>query len=180
VGIEVKDGVIAGDVHMGDVHHHHQHVITQPQVVAQPQYQQTVIVQKSGPSSAAPVIGILCFIFGLINAVLAIPMSDILWQTDGESLAVGIHIFGTIIAMACVMIGGVMIAKYKRSGIYLTWFSMFLMMVFDFLSFEVVEGGEVVRDFYGGSMIHLFNLITSVVCGLLIAIPLFVQNNGLK
>ena len=94
MGLEVKDGVIAGDVHTGDVHHHHHHVSPQPQFIVQPQTRPIVIVQKSGPSSAAPIVGALCAIVGIINALFAIPffseMSEIsIIETDAALLSIG-------------------------------------------------------------------------------------------
>ena len=180
MGLEVKDGVIAGDVHTGDVHHHHHHASPQPQLIAQPQTPPIVIVQKSGPSSAAPIVGALCAIIGTINALFAIPIFSEMSETSIiESEAALLSIGGSAFSLIAIIGGGVMIALYRRGGIYLIWCGFVITIFLDLIAFNL-QGGVALEEFYGGRSMTIANMIFSLICGLIVAIPLLIPNNGMK
>ena len=179
MALEVKDGVIAGDVHTGDVHHHHHHVSPQPQFIMQQQARPVVIVQKSGPNPAAPIIGTLCIVWGGINSLLAIPMFTSMNRLVEPSDAMMLSVGGTAFSLFAIIVGGVLIAVYRRGGIYLIWSGFLIGIILDGIAFSI-QGGYALEQFYGGSTVIITSMIFTLICGFIVAIPLLIPNNGMK
>ena len=78
-----------------------------------------------------------------------------------------------------MIVGGVMIARYRRGGIYLIWCGFVIGIFLDLIAFNL-EGGVALEEFYGGRTMTISNMILSLICGLIVAIPLLIPNNGMK
>ena len=168
-------------------------------VTSQPQM---VNVQTSGPmymverSSAPQVIGILVIIYGVLMVVgslfsglnLFVPVSE-----DGETLpswlVIGQMLTGLIVSGATAY-AGYLIFSYKKKGIWISLGAIGVGWVFNSIwtylstdyaleaSSEAAELGGVSELVAGGSAIC--GLFCAAICGLIVALPLFMANSGIE
>ena len=188
----IKDSVISGDVHN---HHYANQGMPQPQqIIIDPNTglpQNVIIIQE--PSGGPKVVGILVILWGVFS---------ILGEVIGinETLEFG----GYFIAMSIVNVGlsagfiagGIMMTNYQKRGVHLSLVMVAIsavigiaaiMMMPDIIDDLVEEEGltdEEREDVeaYSGAIMGLgaiFVVICNGICGLIIAIPLMISNNGL-
>ena len=79
-----------------------------------------------------------------------------------------------------LIVGGTMILKRQRKGIYLCWYAIGLIFISD-LIMELLypEISAVDPNSLGSEINIVFSTICNIICGLIVAIPLMVSNNGM-
>jgi len=149
------------------------------------------LIMLQPPSSAAKVIGVLAILWGVISAggsLLAFlgPMNTLL-------MVINVLSFG--LAGATVA-GGVMTMNYQRQGVILLLLTVLAGTVVGGIELtnteaiydEMLQTGDLTQDDYDLIMANnglvegiglVFLAVCNGICGLIIAIPLFVSNNGL-
>jgi len=188
----IKDSVISGDVHN---HNYANQGMPQPQqIIINPNTglpQNVIIIQE--PSAGPKVVGILVIIWGgftILGEVIGI----------GSTLELG----GFFIAMSLVniglsvgfIVGGIMMTNYQKRGVHISLVLIAIsaivgmaaiMMMPDILD-DIAEEENLTAeereglDEYAGTVMGIgaiFVLICNGICGLIIAIPLMISNNGL-
>lgn len=188
----IRDSVISGDVH----HHHYANpVMPQPQqIVINPNTglpDNVIIIQE--PSGAPKVIGILVILWGALNIL-------------GELIGIGdtLDLGGYFIIMSLVNVGisaglisgGIMMTNYQKRGVQLSLVMIVIsaivalvamMMMPDILD-DIAEeenlSAEERDDLeqYSGTIMGIGAVLVVVcngICGLIIAIPLMISDNGL-
>ena len=188
----INDSVISGDVH----HHHYANQgMAQPQpVVIDPNTglpQNVIIIQQ--PSSGPKVVGILVIIFGVFSI-------------GGEAIGIGdtLELGGFFIGMSLVNIlisggfiaGGIMMTNYQKRGVHIallmivisTVVGVFALMMMPEMLDDIAEEENLSADEreeldqFSGAIMGIgaiFVIICNGICGLIIAIPLMISNNGL-
>ena len=156
-----------------------------PQHISGTQHQRIMMQQ---PSSAPNVIGIFVIIFGGLILLLTLGGSLIL-ELLPESSQVDVSyewydyiiLIVTLSLAAGFIYSGIKITKRQKSGVRLTWLLLFLWTVSNIVGtlLEPVpdpgNGQEVNLPVLYGAVIG-FQLFCGVICGLLAAIPLMVNN----
>ena len=156
-----------------------------PQQISGTQHQMILMQQ---PSSAPNVIGIFVIIFGGIILLLTLGGSFILELLPEESqVDVSNEWYDYIILILTLSIGlgfiysGMEITKRKKAGVRLTWLLLLIWTVTNIVGtlLEPVpdpgNGQEVNLPVLYGAVIG-FQLFCGVICGLMAAIPLMVNN----
>jgi hypothetical protein len=156
-----------------------------PQQISGTQHQMIMMQQ---PSSAPNVIGIFVIIFGGIILLLTLGGSLILELLPEESqVDLSNEWYDYILLILTLSIGlgfiysGMEITKRKKSGVRLTWLLLLIWTVTNIVStlLEPVpdpgNGQEVNLPVLYGAVIG-FQLFCGVICGLMAAIPLMVNN----
>ena len=188
----IKDSVISGDVHN---HHYANQGMPQPQqIVINPNTglpQNVIIIQE--PSGGPKVVGILVILWGVFSILgEVIGISDTL-EFGGYFIAMSIVNVGL---SAGFIAGGIMMTNYQKRGVHLSLVMVAIsavigiaaiMMMPDIIDDLVEEEGltdEEREDVeaYSGAIMGLgaiFVVICNGICGLIIAIPLMISNNGL-
>ena len=188
----IKDSVISGDVHN---HHYANQGMPQPQqIVINPNTglpQNVIIIQE--PSGGPKVVGILVILWGVFSILgEVIGINDTL-EFGGYFIAMSIVNVGL---SAGFIAGGIMMTNYQKRGVHLSLVMVAIsavigiaaiMMMPDIIDDLVEEEGltDEERDdveAYSGAIMGLgaiFVVICNGICGLIIAIPLMISNNGL-
>ena len=188
----IKDSVISGDVHN---HHYANQGMPQPQqIVINPNTglpQNVIIIQE--PSGGPKVVGILVILWGVFSILgEVIGINDTL-EFGGYFIAMSIVNVGL---SAGFIAGGIMMTNYQKRGVHLSLVMVAIsavigiaaiMMMPDIIDDLVEEEGltdEEREDVeaYSGAIMGLgaiFVVICNGICGLIIAIPLMISNNGL-
>ena len=188
----IKDSVISGDVHN---HHYANQGMPQPQqIVINPNTglpQNVIIIQE--PSGGPKVVGILVILWGVFSILgEVIGINDTL-EFGGYFIAMSIVNVGL---SAGFIAGGIMMTNYQKRGVQLSLVMVAIsavigiaaiMMMPDIIDDLVEEEGltdEEREDVeaYSGAIMGLgaiFVVICNGICGLIIAIPLMISNNGL-
>ena len=151
---------------------------------------QIIILQP--PSSAAKVIAILCIIgasFGIIGSLLGFLSVPALGDPDSDLYipefewfkeVAYVNIFSELIVNVALLVGAIILLKKKKLGVYIILGSIGLGLLRDLVmnttypEFAFAAGGINV------TVLSVVSIFCSVLCGLIVAIPLMVQNNGLK
>lgn len=203
-----QDSAIAGDVHTGATIHNHSHgvqptsaapqpasqviphdslIVGVPQNITPHMGQQIVYLQQQ--SSAPKVIGIFVIIWGAISFVGALlsflPVED---PMTGEELVIPtsvilVDVLHSVVIGSMSILGGYWMTQYQKKGIHLVLFSLILSYALTLLS--VLLGGDGGLGELLGSDSAVFTLIAvtqgicSVICGLIVAIPLMTASHGL-
>ena len=153
--------------------------------------QNVIMIQQ--PSAGPKVVGILVIIWGVISILGEV-------FSIGQTLSMGsIFIASSILSLgisAGFIVGGVMMTNYQMRGVQISLamivvstivgLAMFALMpdLLDDLADEedlTAEEREEL-DEYGGVIMGvgaIFTVICNGICGLIIAIPLMISNNGL-
>ena len=152
------------------------------------------IIYLQPPSSAPKVIGILVIIyavFGLLGNVFSLLGS--VDMGNGTLMALDV---GNLAASAATLVGGVMLTKYERRGIMLLLLAIVLstligvgqMSMTEEIYNQMLEDGDMDEEEYeiameANGLIQGIGTVMLVVCGgvcgLIVAIPLMISNNGL-
>ncbi len=169
--------------------------------VAQTPYGQPV-VYAGQPSQAAKVIGILLMIFGGFSVIwgvlTAVGMSyfnSYMSDLGGEDLTeymppTWIYVVqGLVVSIAGVayLYSGWLIQSFKKKGFWIAWAALGLTYI---MSIVVAAATPYPSDIYGDDteLLRMTTIGSSAVCGLfgaafcgvLLAIPLFISNNGME
>ena len=159
------------------------------------------VVMMGPPSQAAKVIGILVMIMGgmtviggLMNAFVGGFINDFITDLDPDGAPVGMPptwvyitqgIFG-ILAGGGYLYSGWIIQNFEKKGIHYTWIILGVSLLIGVvltaaIPYPDVEGMDsgTLRMITVGST-ALGGICQAGVCGLLVAIPLFISNNGMK
>ena len=188
----IRDSVISGDVH----HHHYANpVMPQPQqIVINPNTglpDNVIIIQE--PSGAPKVVGILIIIYGVFSIL-------------GEVISIGdtLDFGGFFIAMSLVNVGlsagfiagGIMMTNYQKRGVHLSLIMVAISAIVGIVAIMMMPGiiDDLVEEEdltaeerdsleqYTGTIMGLgaiFVVVCNGICGLIIAIPLMISDNGL-
>ena len=188
----IRDSVISGDVH----HHHYANpVMPQPQqIVINPNTglpENVIIIQE--PSGAPKVVGILIIIYGVFSIL-------------GEVISIGdtLDFGGFFIAMSLVNVGlsagfiagGIMMTNYQKRGVHLSLIMVAISAIVGIVAIMMMPGiiDDLVEEEdltaeerdgleqYTGTIMGLgaiFVVVCNGICGLIIAIPLMISDNGL-
>jgi len=189
----IKDSVISGDVH----HHHY----ADSQLTGQPQQiiidpntglpQNVIIIQQ--PSSGPKIIGILIIIFGVFTILAEV-------ASLGESMSYG----GLFLVFSAVNVivgggyiaGGYMTQAYQKRGVHLSLMMLVISTIIGVLMLTMMP--DLIDDIADDEGLSddereqleantgllagvgaIFIVICNGICGLIIAIPLMISNNGL-
>jgi|GEM_PF-249145 len=207
--VSIQDSAIGGDVHTGTTIHNHDHneqpgstvfttspqqiVIPEPIIVGMPQQmnpqmgQQVMYLQQQ--SSAPKVLGIFVIIWGAFSflGVISwlIPTSD---PITGEKIIVPVsviivNIVNSLIAGFMCVLGGYWMTQYQKRGIHLVLIGI-TVSYFIGLSSIALGGDAGLGELIGNdsavfTIIAVIEGICSVICGLLVAIPLMTAAPGL-
>lgn len=153
--------------------------------------QNVIIIQQ--PSSGPKVIGILIIIFGVINI-----LSEI--SSLGDSISYGglflVASVVNVIVGGGYIAGGYMMQSYQKRGVHLSLLMLVISTIVGVLLLtmmpELIEDIAQDEDLSDGEKEQLeansgllagvgaiFIVICNGICGLIIAIPLMISNNGL-
>ena len=149
------------------------------------------LIMLQPPSSAAKVIGILAIIWGVIGA----GGSMLAFLTPMNTLLMAINVLSFGLAGATVA-GGVMTMNYQRQGVILLLLTVLASTVVGGIELtnteaiydQMLEDDQISQEEYDTVMANtgliegiglVFLAVCNGICGLIIAIPLFVSNNGL-
>jgi hypothetical protein len=183
-GVSLTDSAISGDVH---------HTVVNNMSPYQAQGQM-IFVQP--PSGAAKVMGILIVIyasFGLLGALASLlggsffeSLLGEVAQADPDALGFDPAGFGQymmltglvgLVTSAGTLLGGIWTMQYQRRGVHLglgmIMASFVLGLVLAFMYPEFSDSG------LGMGATVIMSVLGSGFCGLMVAIPLMVTNNGL-
>ena len=201
----INDSVISGDIH----HHHYagqtmqqgmpqgmpQMVQSMPQtVIIDPNTglpQNVIMIQQ--PSAGSKVVGILIIIYGVLSIggeIIGI----------GDTLAFGgffiLMSIANIGISAGLIAGGIMMTNYQKRGVHLSLAMIVLSTLIGVIAltmmpamFDDIADEEGLSDQerddldeFSGTIMGIgaiFLVICNGICGLIIAIPLMISNNGL-
>ena len=150
------------------------------------------VVYLQPPSSAPKIIAILCIIlasFGIIGSLLGFlslpslgnPNSDIyIPEFEWYKEVAYVNIFSELVGSVILLVGAIMLLNKKRLGVYVILVSIGLGLLRDLVmnttypEFATAAGGM------NATVLSAISMFCSVFCGLLAAIPLMIQNNGLE
>tara|TARA_B100001559_G_scaffold101312_1_gene85036 strand:+ start:327 stop:878 length:552 start_codon:yes stop_codon:yes gene_type:complete len=152
--------------------------------------QNIVIIQQE--SSAPKVVGILIIIYGALMGVLTLiamlgvslitdPDSDIYSKDVADSPTMMYVILG-IAVLCCIgqVVGGVFMNQKKKMGIHLVWVTILISFAADILmeltypDYIAAQAGAM-----STSMNIAFTGVCSIICGVIVAIPLMVTGSGM-
>ena len=161
----------------------------QPQTMAAPQQMygaqpQMILMQQ--PSSAPKVIGIFVIIYGALNALGGIigvfggALLESQFDTGGSGIMmIAFSMLSTLIGVGFVL-SGAQINQRKKSGVQLSWILILVTLILGLAQIALMPvdftGTGVNESFYYGSQIG-GQVICNGICGLLVAIPLMVNNS---
>ncbi len=164
----------------------------EPESMAVPQQmygtqQQMILMQQ--PSSAPKVIGIFVIIYGALNALSGVLglfggalLSGVETELGGDgSASLMLIIFSAIGILFGIgfIISGTQINQRKKIGIQIAWILIVISMVLGLLQTAFVpvdlEGTGLSESLYYGAQIG-GQVICNAICGLIVAIPLMVNN----
>ena len=206
--VSIQDSAIVGDVDIGTTTHNHEQS-QRPDIIvfeASPQMatpapiivglpvqmnaqmgQQIMYLQ---PQSSAPkVLGIFVIIWGVLSLLGSfanfIPMTD---PATGEILTIPVSVLivnlinGVLIGLV-YLLGGYWMTQYQRRGIHLVLIGIVVSFALGILG--VLLGGDgglgelLESNSAAFTIVAVFEGICSVICGLLVAIPLMTSAQGL-
>lgn len=183
-GVNLTDSAISGDVHHTVVNNISPYAAQGQMIFVQP------------PSGAAKVMGILIIIyasFGLLGALASLLggsffealLGEVASQ-DPDALGFDPAGFGQymmltgligLVTSAGTLLGGIWTMQYQRRGVHLglamIMASFVLGLVLAFMYPEFSDSG------FGMGATVIMSVLGSGFCGLMVAIPLMVSNNGL-
>jgi len=154
------------------------------------------LIYLQPPSSAAKVVGILSVIYGFIFGISFNILSLLGSSELGSSTFIALDVVN-IIAGGGMLIGGVMMINYQRRGIILLFCAIALttlvgvaqISMVDTAYDQMLENGDITQEEYDAvqnvddSVIAGIGMVIlafcNALCGLIVAIPLMVSNNGL-
>ena len=152
--------------------------------------QNVVIIQQE--SSAPKVVGILVIIYGAILGVLTLIAmlgvslitdrnSDI-YSSDVADSPTMMYVILGIALLCCIgqVVGGIFMTQKKKMGVHLVWVTIIISFAADILM-ELTYPDYIAAQ--AGSMSTSLNIafsgVCSVICGVIVAIPLMVSGSGM-
>ena len=161
----------------------------QPQTMTAPQQMygaQPQMIMLQQPSSAPKVIGIFVIIYGALNALGGIigvfggALLESQFDTGGSgTMMIAFSMLSTLIGVGFVF-SGAQINQRKKSGVQLSWILILVTLILGLAQIALMPvdftGTGVNESFYYGSQIG-GQVICNGICGLLVAIPLMVNNS---
>lgn len=161
----------------------------QPQTMTAPQQMygaQPQMIMLQQPSSAPKVIGIFVIIYGALNALGGIigvfggALLESQFDTGGSGIMmIAFSMLSTLIGVGFVL-SGAQINQRKKSGVQLSWILILVTLILGLAQIALMPvdftGTGVNESFYYGSQIG-GQVICNGICGLLVAIPLMVNNS---
>lgn len=161
----------------------------EPQSMTMPQQmygtqQQMILMQQ--PSSAPKVIGIFVIIYGAINALGGLLglfggalISSELESSESSALLIGFSAVGMLLGIGFIF-AGTQINQRKKIGVQLSWILIIISLITGLAQTSLVpadlEGTGLSEEIYYGTQIG-GQLVCNAICGLLVAIPLMVNNS---
>ena len=152
------------------------------------------LIYLQPPSSAAKVVGILVVIYGVLFGVIGSVLSLFGNLQLGNSTLIVFDVVALLIGLA-TLVGGVMLINYQRRGVMvlllviglstLVGLGQFTMV--DDIYDQMLDEGEITQEEYDalqevGGIVQGVGMVMVVfcnaICGLFVAIPLMVSNNG--
>ena len=149
------------------------------------------IIMLQPPSNASKIIGICCIIVGAFNilsllAYLFIPQVDPL---TNEEISVStssfiISVISGLISISTLCVGGYMMVNFQRRGIFIIIGGIifgFLLSTISVMMGDFNGWGESVgmSDTAANGILVGVQALCNVLCGVIVAIPLMIANNGL-
>lgn len=148
------------------------------------------IIMLQPPSSSSKVIGILLIVYGAFNlislllSIVGFTDSKFMEDTGYTTIDVILLLLSGLVATTTSVIGGYWMVNYQRKGVYLVLIGLLV----GFLLQIIMSFSDSTQDMYselgleGSTVTALVVGIQAAcvaVCGLIVAIPLMVANNGL-
>lgn len=149
---------------------------------------QVILLQP--PSSAAKVIGILLIIWGAINSIFLL-LAAVGWSSSEIREEQGITTSNIIlssvsgiISVATSILGGIWMMNYQRKGVYLVLIGIIIGFLFSIAlsltgNTDAAAADADLNESMVSSIAIGISAVCSAVCGLIVAIPLMIANNGL-
>ena len=149
------------------------------------------VIMLQPPSNASKIIGICCIILGSFNLLtllgyLFVPQVDPL---TNEEISVStssfiISITSGLISIVTLCVGGYMMVNFQRKGIYIIIGGIILGFILSTISvmmgdFEGLGDSVGVSDTAANGILIGIQGLCNVLCGVIVAIPLMISNNGL-
>ena len=165
----------------------------QPQVAIDPITGMPANVIIMQPPSVAPkVFGILIIIYGSGMGLLSIlglftmhlvmdPSSELYQPVYAANQGI---LYGSMILfvsfLGMLVVGGTIILKRQKKGIYLCWYAIGLIFISELIMELLYPEISAADSNSMGSAINIvFSTICNIICGLIVAIPLMISNNGM-
>jgi len=153
------------------------------------------LIYLQPPSGAAKVIGILVIIWGVLLGVFSNGF-NLLFSVGVGSVQLIIFDVVNILLGVGTVVGGVMLMNYQRRGIFLLFTVLVLGAVVGAVQLnmlvdydQMLEDETITQDEYDAlqnvdnGLVQgiglIFIVFCNAICGLFVAIPLMVSNNGL-
>lgn len=152
------------------------------------------LIYLQPPSGAPKVIGILVIIYAVLG--LGGNLLSLLGSLDMGNSTLMLFDIGNLAAGVGTLVGGVMLVNYQRRGVLLLLIAIGLstaigvgqMSMTEEIYDQMLEDGDLTEDEYDAIMatsglIEGIGMVMVVfcggICGLIVAIPLMISNNGL-
>ena len=204
--VSIQDSAIAGEIHTGTTVHDHYHgeqptVFPSPSQIANPG--QIIIGmpqqmnQQMGPqimylqpqSSSPKVLGIFVIIWGAISFLgVLLSFLPVVDPSTGEELIVPnsvilVNVMNSVLVGITCMLGGYWMTQYKKKGIHLALVGI-IASYFVGLAGVALGGDGGLGDILGNetaafTLVAVLEGVCSIICGLLVAIPLMSAAQGL-
>lgn len=153
------------------------------------------LIYLQPPSGAAKVIGILVIIYGVLAGVLGNVFNLLGSLSMGNALLISFDVANIGLGVATV-VGGVMLMNYQRRGVMVLLLAIILsagvgmgqLTMVDDIYDQMLEDEDITQEEYDalqdvGGIVQgvgmVMVLFCNAICGLIVAIPLMVSNNGL-
>ena len=153
------------------------------------------LIYLQPPSGAAKVIGILVIIYGVLLGVLGNVFNLLGSLSVGNALLISFDVANIGLGVATV-VGGVMLMNYQRRGVMVLLLAIILsagvgmgqLTMVDEIYDQMLDDQDITQEEYDalqdvGGIVQgvgmVMVLFCNAICGLIVAIPLMVSNNGL-
>ena len=146
-----------------------------------------IIMQQ--PSQAPQVVGILIIIYGVLNVLGSLfglfgasmlgsmELDDPLLEEYSMQLMV--FSLAALVLSAVTIVSGVWINNRQTRGIHLAWVTIGLSMLMSFIQGAIVPTELTDPSGYGQIFGIVANVVCTMICGVIVAIPLMVANSGM-
>ena len=150
------------------------------------------VIMLQPPSNASKIIGICCIIVGVFNVLsllgyLFLPQVD---PITNEEIIVStssfiISMVSGLVSIVTLCVGGYMMVNFQRKGVYLIIGGIvfgFLLSTISVMMGDFDGWGESVgvSDTAANGILVGVQALCNVLCGVIVAIPLMIANNGLE
>ena len=147
------------------------------------------LIYLQPPSSAAKYIGVFVLIFGLLQFLgLYTAVAESVDPLTGESIpfpteARVLYAVSSLIGAVGFIFAGKSLMDYKEIGVWAGILTIIVQLVLGLIGYQIgiPDGG--LSEVFGQAaftIIAAVEVFCSLICGLIVATPLFVHNNGLE